>query len=457
MAPGFANCVESRRRDEQRALPVKCKVDLYGRGAHLTLASENNTPGSMSIFAFLVAVTCVCLGFATGGYFARRGAGASKSEPGRPRRSSDGSSPSTLNDHQISEFLARVQNVTRDVDRNVGVHASRVAEISGGLSGAGKQDAAAVLAAVAKLLEANQNLQKDLTVAKEKIQTQRRLLDGYMAEALTDSLTELGNRRRFDQELQRRFAQWARGGDPMCLILADIDRFKLFNDEHGHQVGDFVLQRVASVLTDQVRAMDLVARYGGEEFGIILPGTSLAEACNVAERVRAALEQQTLETGGRSLHVTLSAGVAEVALSDDPQLLINRADAALFAAKQAGRNCSRAHNGKECVVVEKRPLRPLLAENARQRIAPFVDGVFPERDLFCEVECEELTALGFTYLLNERPTYDKVLFDLASRGDQSCATATVLAVRNIGTESMPFFRVSCEFVAPVSKFALVEA
>src|SRR5207244_2520997 len=121
----------------------------------------------------------------------------------------------------------------------------------------------------------------------------------------------LANRRRFDQELARRFAQWKLSGTPLSLILVDIDNFKKVNDEHGHVAGDAVLQQLAEVLLENVRANDLVARYGGEEFGMILPGTMLEEAKPVAERVRSAIAEHGFQFGNSQARVTVSAGLAE--------------------------------------------------------------------------------------------------------------------------------------------------
>ncbi|MDQ3070012.1 MAG: GGDEF domain-containing protein [Acidobacteriota bacterium] len=152
-----------------------------------------------------------------------------------------------------------------------------------------------------------------------------------------DALTEVGNRRQFERMLDLEWRRAVRAGTPLSLIMADIDYFKRFNDTHGHQVGDRCLRDVATLLDGIVqRAGDQVARYGGEEFAALLPETDSQGARLIAERMRAAVE--SLETdGGR---VTVSFGVATMVPTEeaDPQALVASADAAMYGAKQAGRN-----------------------------------------------------------------------------------------------------------------------
>ena len=156
-----------------------------------------------------------------------------------------------------------------------------------------------------------------------------------------DSLTDIANRRQFEQILDLEWRRAVRSGAPLSLILADIDNFKLFNDTHGHQAGDRCLRDVATLMDSIVqRAGDQVARYGGEEFAAILPETDAQGAASIAERMRQAVE--ALETdGGR---VTVSFGVATVIANDRsaPNALVAAADSALYDAKRAGRNAVRA-------------------------------------------------------------------------------------------------------------------
>jgi len=410
----------------------------------------------MGTVAFLIAVLYVCLGFAAGTWLSRRAsapvpAGAPGNAAGPMPK--EGDSFNICGD-QAAEFLDRIHKLTTNVDSGVDRHATRVAAISGGLSGEQRMTVNAAEAAAAQLLEANQQLQQDLASAKEEIKEQRRMLDSYMAEALTDPLTGLGNRRKFDQELGRRFAQWRRVGTPLTLVLVDVDHFKRVNDEHGHIAGDAVLHDVAQVLAECVREMDLVARYGGEEFGMILPGTTLNEGMTVAERVRSAIAARTFQYAGRELQVTVSAGLSEAMLINDSEVLVARADMALYSAKDAGRDCCQAHDGQGCVAVEKTTsVQNRRRSDCQQRIAPFVDGLFPDADMFHSVNCEEVSAHGFTFLVQERPEYDTVLLALGGERDRAYTSATVKHCRNIGNESAPMYRVTCQFTVPVDRFA----
>jgi len=160
-------------------------------------------------------------------------------------------------------------------------------------------------------------------------------------------LTGLANRRVFDGQMAQRVAEFERYGNIFSLLLLDADHFKELNDTHGHQAGDTVLRRLADVLRQTVRESDIVARYGGEEFAVILPETSIDGARWSSERIRKAVEAESVPVGKTDLAVTLSIGAAEVLSGEDVSELIERADAALYASKRAGRNCSHWHDGGE--------------------------------------------------------------------------------------------------------------
>lgn len=405
----------------------------------------------MGTVAFLIAVLYVCLGFAAGTFLSRRAAPAAAAPPAAPPPPGDGTF--NIRGDQAAEFLDRIHRLTSNVDSDMSRHATRVAEISGGLSGELRMSVEAAEAAAAQLLEANQTLQQDLASAKEEIKTQRQLLESYMVEALTDPLTGLGNRRKFDQELARRFAQWRRTGTPLSLVLVDVDHFKRVNDEYGHVAGDAVLSEVAQVLLECVREMDVVARYGGEEFGMILPGTTLDEAKPVAERVRSAIAARAFQYGGREMRVTVSAGLAEAILTNDCEVLVGRADTALYSAKDAGRDCCHAHDGETSLLVEKTVVQNRRKADGQQRIAPFADGEFPEADMFHLVNCEDVSPQGFSYIVREMPRYDKVLLALGEDRNHAYTSATVKHCRNIGNDASPLYRVTCEFTVPVDCFA----
>lgn len=157
--------------------------------------------------------------------------------------------------------------------------------------------------------------------------------------AVTDGLTGLFVHRHFQHRLDDEIRRAARTGRPLSLMLIDIDHFKKFNDEHGHQTGDRVLAGVAKVLRGEARGIDVVARYGGEEMAMILPETDAEGAAVFAERVRAAVEAASFEgEGGTRLSVTISVGVATWQAGEARRTFLGRADRALYMAKEAGRN-----------------------------------------------------------------------------------------------------------------------
>ncbi len=161
--------------------------------------------------------------------------------------------------------------------------------------------------------------------------------------ARTDPLTGLWNRLHFGEQLQRTLAEADRFGNPVSLVLVDVDHFKKVNDSWGHEAGDAVLQHVARVLQDGVRAVDICVRYGGEEIAMLLSQTDSARAVEVAERLRARIAESLVRHAGAEIAVTASFGVATypetVKVRDQ---LFPSADKALYIAKHDGRNCVRA-------------------------------------------------------------------------------------------------------------------
>ena len=165
--------------------------------------------------------------------------------------------------------------------------------------------------------------------------------------ATTDKLTGLLNRQSLDALLHQAMTRSRRSGTALAVLLADVDHFKAVNDEHGHLVGDEVLRRVAQGLREQLRESDTVCRWGGEEFLIIVQDCDADAALALAEKLRVGIEGGVPAAGGlpvagvASVRVTLSLGVAELQPEESVDSLVGRADAAMYAAKQAGRNCVR--------------------------------------------------------------------------------------------------------------------
>ena len=155
----------------------------------------------------------------------------------------------------------------------------------------------------------------------------------------TDVLTGLHNRRYLDSHLETLFERAAARRKPLSLLIADVDNFKQVNDVHGHDAGDAVLREFARRLRQNVRGIDLACRYGGEEFVIVMPETDGATAANVAERIRMQIESRAFEIPGAALALTASFGVTTMGLvGDTVEAFVKRADVALYAAKNSGRN-----------------------------------------------------------------------------------------------------------------------
>ncbi|MGH7606108.1 MAG: diguanylate cyclase, partial [Gemmatimonadales bacterium] len=173
------------------------------------------------------------------------------------------------------------------------------------------------------------------TVFNDMVARLRESRDELQRLSATDPLTGLYNRRRLMEALDHEVRRARRLGHPFAVLMADVDLFKRYNDAFGHPAGDAVLKRVAAIMREASRDVDLVARYGGEEFFLVMPETHAAGAVDVAERIRSRLAGERLAGGV----VTLSVGVAEFpAHGDTPEALIAAADAALYQAKRAGGN-----------------------------------------------------------------------------------------------------------------------
>ena len=160
--------------------------------------------------------------------------------------------------------------------------------------------------------------------------------------SVSDALTGLANRRRFDDVLETQWQRALQTTDPIAVLMIDVDRFKEYNDHYGHQDGDSCLQIIASTLKNHInRSSDILARYGGEEFSIVLPSCKLADACRIAEQVRHAVEALNIShEDSPTGTVTVSVGVASATpvKEESADLLLRQADSALYRAKRAGRN-----------------------------------------------------------------------------------------------------------------------
>ncbi len=173
-----------------------------------------------------------------------------------------------------------------------------------------------------------------------RIQDVRKEADQLAHLSITDGLTGLFNQRHFHQRVDEVVKQASAGGESWACVMIDIDHFKQFNDRHGHLLGDKVLKRLGQIVTSNVRSQDLAFRVGGEEFALLIKAHSMPEALKIVERIRLSFEESRITTdGGEVLTCSLSAGVTMLGQEDSSKDLIDRADQALYSAKNAGRNC----------------------------------------------------------------------------------------------------------------------
>ena len=186
----------------------------------------------------------------------------------------------------------------------------------------------------------SREVEGSLVAMADELADLRSQVNRLSRDSLTDALTGVANRRAFDEAMAKTTADIENGEGSLCLILADIDHFKVFNDTHGHLVGDTVLRFVAQELERCVKGRDLLARYGGEEFAALLPATQLNGATMLARNIRAIIEAQSLrdDYGNPIGKVTISLGVAQYRKGETISAFIERTDMCLYRSKETGRN-----------------------------------------------------------------------------------------------------------------------
>ena len=230
--------------------------------------------------------------------------------------------------HRAGEFGAQLDDLT------AALQANDVAALSPHLSQA--------LAGTAEMKSSAEALQQQVMASQHEIARLRSDLDRARGEAVTDPLTRILNRKGFDQRIKSLFDAPPKASRHHCLIMFDIDHFKKVNDTHGHVMGDRVIQGVGEILRTAVsETPNAAARYGGEEFAIVLPSSTIGEATQLADLVRArakAMKIRNRTTQEVLFSITISGGVTALQASDDPAALIARADGALYQSKHGGRD-----------------------------------------------------------------------------------------------------------------------
>ncbi len=202
-----------------------------------------------------------------------------------------------------------------------------------------------------EMIAKNDQLRHDLTLAQERLSAQHAELDRARAESRIDYLTQLPNRRAFEERAAELHGGFERGQCEYALALFDIDYFKSFNDSHGHAAGDAMLKTVGKTVLSIRRAADFLARIGGEEFSLLFPHSNMEQSLIAAERYRTAIESTKLWIDGEQLAVRASFGVAVIQTGEAFAELLIRADEALYQAKEAGRNRVCLHDGAQVTVL----------------------------------------------------------------------------------------------------------
>jgi diguanylate cyclase len=248
-----------------------------------------------------------------------------------------------------ARVIGEIDDVMNLITQALGMSASYDSSLSGAtekLAAAQNRDQVAaviesLVTSTREMRDTNKALEDRLTLSKSEISNLQQSLEAIRAESLTDPLTGLGNRKYFDRSVGTAVQNALANGEPLSLLMFDIDHFKSFNDSYGHLTCDQVLRLVGMSLKQTIKGQDITARYGGEEFVVVLPNTALRQALTVADHIRRAIMSKELKkksTGEILGRVTISVGVSMLKPDDDTDSLIERADACLYAAKRNGRN-----------------------------------------------------------------------------------------------------------------------
>lgn len=305
-----------------------------------------------------LGVLQIAAGIAIGLWIARKGA-----ESAKPSATRDNSADATAAEdrRRATQLAADLQGLTATLASSVRKHNAAIDAVDKRLrketqdfkeqaplaSGQAAPLTSLIVGVVGEILSSNQQLQKDLVHAEAELDRQADELAEQRRQSLTDPLTGLPNRRALDDHLRNRLDAWRKHRSPFSLLMLDIDHFKRLNDSYGHQAGDAALVAFGQAISAGLRKHDVVARFGGEEFAVLLPYTSLEEASAAVDKVSAQIAQLEVAFDGHPMHPTASGGLASIAPHESADSIIGRADAALYAAKQNGRDRTYYHDGVE--------------------------------------------------------------------------------------------------------------
>jgi diguanylate cyclase len=246
----------------------------------------------------------------------------------------------------MSRELGAVVKSLEAAERDTVAYGEALAGASGQLdrttdSASVKRMVEGLVTATSRMQRRSRELERRLQETSQEVDQLRSNLEKVREEAMTDALTGVANRKRFDESMRKARRDADTKSEPFSLILCDIDHFKRFNDTWGHQTGDQIIRFVAACLSRFAGENHVVARYGGEEFGIVLPSTTLSDANLIAEKVRSTVESKRLlrkSTNEDLGNITISLGASQYRPGESVECLIERCDTNLYKSKQTGRN-----------------------------------------------------------------------------------------------------------------------
>ena len=256
----------------------------------------------------------------------------------------------------VADMLGKLESSARDTAEYKDQLSAAHGELGGAQSPADLRKLVDGLIASTRAMEQRaKSLENELQSSSQQVSDLRNKLADVRKESMTDQLTSIANRKAFDEAAKAAVAAATNEGELVSLLLCDIDHFKKFNDTWGHQTGDQVLRLVAACLSESVKGCDTAARYGGEEFAVLLRGSGLEAATQVADQIRVAVQGKRLvkkSTGDVLGTITISIGVAQIAPGETIDAAVRRADACLYGAKHNGRNLVINQNDSRMAALE---------------------------------------------------------------------------------------------------------
>jgi diguanylate cyclase len=273
----------------------------------------------------------------------------------RGRARSAGGKDLSPESQAVLKMLTELLGVAEHIATNVATHNTKIEENAqqvDSLKATGELETIrqSLLHHMTTLLSSNKHLQEDLVCTRYRLEAQAEEIDHARQEARRDELTGAANRRAFDEKLHLLMNDWRQKKEPFALVLADLDQFKRVNDAHGHPAGDRVLKATGIGLRQLARQTDFVARYGGDEFAILMPKTTRDQGAQLADAIRRGIADNSFCVAVRGGEVTISfsMGVAVPHERDTDETIVQRADQAMYQAKNTGRNhvaCEEAEQG----------------------------------------------------------------------------------------------------------------